>query len=92
MERALSTIMTLPSNEKELKTFLGMIRKEIVMHGNPLLVMRQLHYALRTITAVLEDDDIKECFKLDANAYGEELIELKKFTAVNDVDDVKIVL
>lgn len=71
--QTMSTITLLPSNDQELETYVDNLRREILVMNDPLKTLRQLHYALRTITEVISDKEINRAFYLHGLSFGKDV-------------------
>lgn len=86
----LSVINLLPSNEAELVSFKEKLRKEILVAPDPLSVLKQLHWCLRSIGECIEDPDVKRRFYLEALTYGESFFSHKNTNFEVSLDDETI--
>lgn len=89
---ALSVINLLPSNEAELASFKAKLRKEILTSPDPLSVLKQMQWGLRTIIVCLEDKDISRRFLLECLTYGEEYFQHKGVNYHIDPETEKITI
>jgi len=52
--------------------FVRLLHKEILIHNDPLGVLKQLKWCERTIAEILSDKDIKRRIYLEALTFGED--------------------
>jgi hypothetical protein len=67
----MSVLNLLPANETEMEVFIDLLRKEMLVHPDPLSVLKQLKWCERTIAEALVDKDIKRRIYLEALTYGQ---------------------
>lgn len=71
MERALSAINLLPSNNDEVKKFVTKVRNEILSgNDDPLKILIQLKMVEKTIDILLHDEEMERHFLCEAGKYG----------------------
>jgi hypothetical protein len=92
METAISTISVLPSGKEQVATFVKTIKSEILDGTKkPLPVLVQLKYAEKTIKAILDDEDIDNCFLKEFLLYDkDEKVEINGATLRVQETGVKI--
>ena len=73
MEKALTTINTLPSTREQLKVFSRMLKDEILANDkDPLKILVQLKYAEKVIKDILSDKDLDYHFLKEFLLYEKE--------------------
>lgn len=86
MERTLSIINELPSNEGEIKRFTAAIKREILSGGDdPLRVLKQLKMVEKTIAGLLKDKDLDNFFIDEALKYGNSFDHLDTHFDIKEV-------
>ena len=86
MNRALSLINELPSNESEIKRFTVKIKSEILKGGDdPLRVLKQLKMVEKTIAGLLKDKDLDNFFIDEAEKYGRSFEHLDTHFDIREV-------
>ena len=90
----MSTITLLQQSEREISDWIDQLRKEILIHPDPLVAFKQLKMAERTLVEALSDKRITRRIFLEAYSRGESSFRHKgTLYSVNDVtDEVNIVL
>lgn len=82
MEKALSTISSLPSNKEELYSFSRMLKDEIIADNKETLpILGKLKIIEKLVKDILEDKEVKERFLKDRLRYSEK--EVVKFNGID---------
>lgn len=90
----MSTITLLPQSDRELSDWIDQLRKEILVHPDPLVAFKQLKMAEKTIAEALVDKRIRRRILLEAWSRGEPSFKHKGNTYVinENTDEVDIIL
>jgi len=88
----MSVLSLMPANETEMEVFIDLLKKEVLVHPDPLSVLKQLKWCERTIAEALANKDIKRRIYLEALTYGEESFNHKgtMYGIDETSEDVKI--
>jgi len=73
MEKTLSYLTILPSNAREMESFINRAKQEIIIHNDPLLLLSHLKWAEKTIQEIINDKDVKDKIYSEAIKFNQNI-------------------